>query len=210
MLLAGHTCGIGSAKILRSFYERVVTLAYLADHPEEGQSFMEYSDIHWYKLIMEQRKAEGKIGLGDDEESKTIVAKYNAIRPRFIQTDCKKCDTKRLQSSWTKKGLPELAEKVSEDIRRGYFRAFLVPTFYIHTTFFGAANYFELSKDFGPTSVQVNIDNEKEQIDTSLSMSHALLLQVAYVFNNHFKLGHEAKLDKHYLNFVSCWKVPSI
>ena len=53
LLLCSNRYGIGALKILRPLYERVVTLKYVAQHPCEAEQFIQYSDIHWHKLLVE-------------------------------------------------------------------------------------------------------------------------------------------------------------
>src|SRR6185437_9268064 len=63
VLLSGNGYGSGANKLLRALYERVITLSYLAKHRDKVQQFVDYSDVHWHKLLIEARQKHAKIGL---------------------------------------------------------------------------------------------------------------------------------------------------
>lgn len=101
--------GDGATKLVRPLYEKVLTFAYLARNQAEIQDFIDYSSVHWHKMLQEGAVAsdEGTEWVSEEERNK-IKAAYERVRDRFRMTDCKKCGTTRPTSSWTKKGTPEL------------------------------------------------------------------------------------------------------
>src|SRR5207249_8876047 len=54
--------GLGDAatKLIRPLYEKVLTFAYLAGHPEEICDFTDYSKVQWYKIFQEGAVASGE------------------------------------------------------------------------------------------------------------------------------------------------------
>jgi hypothetical protein len=90
LLLAGNGFGTGSVKLMRSFYERVATLSYLAAHPDEIQRFVAYSDIHWHKLLVEAEEVHSDFKL-DSKDRARIEENYKKQKDDFQQKDCEKC-----------------------------------------------------------------------------------------------------------------------
>jgi hypothetical protein len=198
VLLCSMGRGFGAAKLLRPYYERVVTLSYLSANPDEVQDFIDYTDVHSHKILLEGRVASGrKDWMGEDAER--IEKAFDVVKARFQQTDCKKCRTTRLMNSWTKKGTPELAQCVSENMRMLYFNGFLLPTHYIHTTFEALVTQIRFLDNGGVT---LDTRAEKEEAHKALGVAHVLLLQTADVINKHFVLGRIKDLEAWAKEFV--------
>jgi hypothetical protein len=51
LLCCGNGYGAAAQKLVRSLYERAVTLQYLHEHPEELNEFLDYHYIQNYKLV---------------------------------------------------------------------------------------------------------------------------------------------------------------
>jgi hypothetical protein len=206
MLLAVHMYGTGALKLIRPLYERVVTLSYLAKNPCEVQQFIDYSDIHWNKLLEESRRI-----FGDDvipnilskKEAELIAANYQKNRGNFQQTDCKKCGTTRLQGSWTKKATPELAGDVSKELRSLYVKAFQTPTLHVHTTFWGVVDQL---KPTPQGNVGFNQEHEQESARNAMDMGHTLMLQVLDVVNSYFKLGKDEVVKQRAAEWAQSWR----
>lgn len=206
MLLAVHMYGTGAVKLLRPLYERVVTLSYLSKNPCEVQQFIDYSDIHWNKLLEEAKRV-----FGDEvipkilsrEAADAISANYQKNRANFLQTDCKKCGTTRLQGSWTKKGTPELAGAVNNELRSLYYKAFLSPTLHIHTTFWGIVDQLKSS---GDGEIAFNQRHEEESARDAIDIAHALMVQVLRVVNAHFKLGKDDVVKQRAEEWADAWR----
>jgi hypothetical protein len=49
--LAANGYGVGAMKLLRGLYERAVTAAYLEQHPEEVQHFLDFRFVSRYKAL---------------------------------------------------------------------------------------------------------------------------------------------------------------
>lgn len=185
LLLCSNRYGIGALKILRPLYERVVTLKYLSEHPEEVESFQRYSTVHLHKLLIESDVMLAGRQQVEGEARTSIEQRYENVKSQFKMTMCKKCGRQGLQSSWTKKGLPELAQAAGEDIRKIYFMAFLLPTLHIHTTHWGISSQL---KEYGDKGIGDNPKAEDQAVFTALSGAHVLLLEVIAVLNDHFEL----------------------
>jgi hypothetical protein len=206
MLLATHMYGTGAVKLLRPLYERVVTLSYLAKNRGEVQQFIDYSDVHWNKLLEEAKRVFGAEVIPkilSQKAAEAIAANYEKNRARFLQTDCKKCGTTRLQGSWTKKGTPELAGDVNNELRSLYFKAFLSPTLHIHTTFWGIVDQLKSSAG---GKIGFNQEHEEESARDAMDIAHALMVQVLDVVNAYFKLDKDSVVKQRAGEWAQAWR----
>ena len=187
---------------------RVVTLSYLAKNPGEVQQFIDYSDVHWNKLLEEAKRVfrdEVIPNILSREAADTIAANYQKNRANFLQMDCKKCGTTRLQGSWTKKGTPELAGDVNNVLRSLYFKAFLSPTLHIHTTFWGVVDQLESKAD---GKIGFNAQHEEESARDAMDIAHGLMVQVLDVINTHFKLNKDVVVKQRAEEWAQAWGRP--
>ena len=51
VLLCGNGHGTGALRTVRLMFEQLVTAAYLIEHPDESESFVDYSAVHQEKLV---------------------------------------------------------------------------------------------------------------------------------------------------------------
>src|SRR5262249_17584268 len=112
-LLCGNGYGTGAMKLLRSFYERTITLSYLSKNSKRIQEFIDYTNIHWNKLLIEADSFHELFSLPEEQRQK-IEADYEAAKSKFEDEICKKCHAKVMRPSWNKGGVPELANKVDK------------------------------------------------------------------------------------------------
>jgi hypothetical protein len=193
VLLCGNGYGSGANKLLRAFFERVITLGYLAKHPDKVHQFIDYSDVHWHKLLIEARDKHANIGLSEGDVAR-IENAYAGSKERYVEDVCNTCKTKkRIQGSWTKKTVPDMAEDVDTNLRLLYFNAFLRPTFLIHTTFYGVTAVGEKNSDekvhfFSPK-------NERAIANETIDLAHILLIQMAITVNSYYKLVRDSVLE---------------
>jgi hypothetical protein len=193
LLLAGNGYGGGATKLLRSFYERVVTLSYLAKHPGKIQQFIDYTDIHWRRLLTEAESVHCKVDLSP-EQIKDINVNFERSRTRFIEVLCKEHNKTRLQMSWTKKPVPDQASEISDGLRLLCFNAYLRPTFYLHTTFVGITWQTQATEDdklrlFGS-------EVERPAAREATELAHVLIVQVTDVLNDFFKLEQDKRVKE--------------
>lgn len=123
------------------------------------------------------------MGLSEAEIAR-IKADFEKVKGEYL--DACTPGKKRLQGSWTKKPVPDMAEDVDKDLRLMYFNAFLAPTFLIHAMYFGVMRVAGISESgkvhfFKP-------ENEREMAMDTLSNAHLLLIIMGIAVNNFFKL----------------------
>lgn len=195
MLLAGNGFGTGATKLMRSFYERTVTMTYLATEmgAKEIQKFIDYSAIHWHQMLVEAEEIHPQFTLPDEKRQK-IVDAYKTALTNFKDEKCPSCK-RRPQMSWTKVSMKDLASKVSENIRRFCFNAYLTPTFHLHTTHWGILSQCEKSE--GGTLHFSGGKIQEEAAQETFEQSYVLLLQVMDVLDHYFELGVSEQIKQH-------------
>jgi hypothetical protein len=178
--------GDGAIKLVRPLYEKTLTFAYLARHTDEIQDFVDYSNVHWHKII-----AEGAIASPEGEnwippvEREQIERKYAEVRERYRMTDCKKCKTTRAMPSWTKKSGPELANDTHPVFRRMHFNGFLAPTLAIHPTFATIATQCRVAEN----RIGVNHEVIQQDNETAFGVGIAMLFATIVTMDEFFGLG---------------------
>lgn len=61
LLLCQNGYGFGGLKLLRGFYERIVTMAYISKNPNEAEAFISYNAIHEWKELSHAKDAGGDV-----------------------------------------------------------------------------------------------------------------------------------------------------
>jgi len=146
LLLSLNGYGSGGTKLLRALYERVVTMLCLMRHPDKIQQFIDYTHVHWNKLLIEA-DMDGVAEELSEKRREEIVANFEGVKdqfsePRCTETTCKNSGKTRLQGSWTKKPVPTQAREVVPELGLLCFQSYLMPTFFLTQRF----GYFATDK----------------------------------------------------------------
>jgi uncharacterized protein DUF5677 len=193
IVLATSGYGSGATKLLRALYERTITAQYLMQRPDKVQQFIDYSHVHWHKLLAEADSS----GVGKQlsgERRKEIEDNLDGVRARFTETVCKPCQKTRLQSSWTSKPIPSQAAEIHDDLRLLCFSAYLMPTFFLHTTHWGVSQQVI---HWGDGTKQLhNREAELKYADKAIALACNLMAHFASSYNAFFKLDCEAHCTK--------------
>lgn len=198
LLVCGNSEATAAQKLLRPMFERVVTLAYLAKHPEE---FDLYFDYYW----VSQRKLATAIettfqsGLLNPEAVNEIEEHYKQVKDKYKVTDCEKCGTTRLNFTWTPKDIISMTHEVG-------LKDFIVPAYYLPMQFTHPSVQGMLSR----MTMQSEHFTFTERLDPTWSdrifcAAHALMLHALAVQVNHFKLDESlfVSVEK---DFCQIWK----
>ncbi len=192
LLLCGNGYGTAASRLLRSLWEKAVTLEHLDAHPEELQDFYDYHHVAQRKLYTSIRKT-----LGDSAIPAQIVAENEAdfeqVKNKFLITDCKKCDTKRINHTWNKSNIVDMAKKtgiLGTIINEGYY----IPMANTHSTMFSLMQRLEKT---GSGSIGFNPDSQRKDADSTLRVAHLIELEILKVQNRRYKLpGLEEQIDE--------------
>jgi hypothetical protein len=165
LLLCSYDRHWGALKLLRGLFERTVTLKYLAQNPVEVDAFLAFDAVDWDAVLMGIEKTYGlSAGI---EAREGFKAEATAVREGFKK--CKKCGHPK-QTSWTPRSSVELAEKTG--LAHLHFEAFLMPSKFIHPTYWGAHQVSKAS----PAPL-LNL----------LKITHTLTLETALVHQRYFE-----------------------
>lgn len=202
LLLCGNGYGVGALKILRGMYERVVTARCLHMHPEEADNFL---DFHWVSQRKLARAIQATFGENvlAKEKLEEVEAKYNEVRERFMVTDCKKCNTKRLNYTWSKLDFVSMAHaagSIGSLIVPGYY----IPTRQAHST---AGAILSRLKESETGGLEFDGTPQRDDADGALITAHNLLLNVIDLQKEHFRLTVlEKPLQTCFQDFLDIWK----
>jgi len=128
----------GAPKLLRSLYERTVTMKYLAEHPGEVEKFIGYQSIDWKQVV---EVCQGKIGRELDEPAWARLASAAAdARKEYKGEVCPQC-RQRKQTNWTPKSVKELADVV--ELSHLHAHSYIFPSKTMHPTFWGMIEFMK-------------------------------------------------------------------
>ena len=129
LVLASNGYGLGALKILRSMYEKVVTSAYVAQHPEVSRALVDSTWTHKWSLWKRLRKVSPSAESGVDP---SLIAdlenKAAEAQSRLNESICTKCKQIISVHAWTKVTLLTMAEKVGASLSDLYAVAYQAPT----------------------------------------------------------------------------------
>jgi len=182
LLCCGNGYGTAALKLVRTLYERAVTLLYLHEHPDELQDFLDYHHVAQHKLLLSfQQTIDDKVV--SEEVATDVRQHYEEVKDRFMITDCKTCGTKRLNHTWNKLDLVAMAKKtrLGEIVALGYY----LPLRQAHATLASLFTRLETTDDGGVTFLP---EAQRDEADQALIVAHNVILQVLGVQEQRFKL----------------------
>ncbi|MCX6599260.1 MAG: DUF5677 domain-containing protein [Acidobacteria bacterium] len=167
MLLCSHDRHWGALKLLRVLFERTTTLKYIAQNPSEARAFIDFDAMDWKPILS---GIEERFGIKAKPETlERINEAVRDLREKFRQEPCTACGMRK-QMSWTPRSSQELAKKVG--LEHLHFEAFLLPSKFIHPTYFGTR---QISRE-SPTGLR-NI----------LKATHTLAVETVLTHQRHFR-----------------------
>jgi hypothetical protein len=199
-LLAANGYGFGALRLLRSLYERAVTMAFLSDNPNEVDSFLNYHAVAQHKLMRVMQDSFGIEVLPAEVVEKT-ERDYAGVKADYQVTDCPKCGTKRVNHTWHKLDVVSMAKKT-------IFGPLIVPGYYypmshVHSTVHALLSRLETvggGLGFRP-------DLQPEEADKALITAHNIVLGVIETQKKFFHLDQlETPLQTCLQDFKDIWK----
>ena len=183
-LCCGNGYGSAALKLVRSLYERAVTLRYLHEHPEELREFWDYHHVAWYKLMVPVDETLGKKTISDEMRAK-LTAEYERVKDRFMVTACEKCGTKRLNHTWSKLDFVSMSKKTRGVIGRLILPGYFLPLRHAHATVGALLSRVEHSEveglSFSPTA-------QRKEADEALMTAQNIIVDVLNVQDERFKI----------------------
>jgi hypothetical protein len=182
-LLAVNGRGDGALKLLRSLYERAVTLAYLSKNPDKVDRFVQFAGVQEYKLLVESLKVVSEEEFDAaclNRPAAQIRENYSQIKSLFEISDCGRCNTKKTSHTWGD-DFASMARKVGEPYNKCYLVACSLPNLRLHAT-------------LASTRVE-EADDKAHSSEIALHMATVIILQVLKAQNSLFNLGIEAEIN---------------
>jgi hypothetical protein len=205
LLVPVNGYGVAAMKLLRSMYEHTVTLCYLHDHPDEVGKFMAYDHVQQYKLVRPIGDTFGP-GVLPPQTVEDVERRYAQVKEQFMVTDCKKCDTKKVNHTWNKLDFVSMAKKtgaIGTLIVPGYF----FPLRHAHSTFRTITD--RLEKRDGHLGFQR--ESQPKLADEALMTAHNCLLVALEIQNERFKVeGLEAEMQACLRDWAEIWSLDSL
>jgi hypothetical protein len=200
LLVCGNGEGTAGEKLLRSFYERVVTITYLHKFPDKFDAYFNYYHVTAKKVMDSERRM-----WGDDvyppEKVKEVEANYERVKDAYRTRQCKSCGRKEMGGAWSPVALGDMAKLVGLD--RYYHFAYSRPLLQAHPTVKGTLGRLVGNAD-GPISWGERIDQKKS--DNVLLTAHALILHLFDVQIERFHVdGLQALAEKAAQDFKDIW-----
>lgn len=202
ILLASNGYGIGATKLLRSLYESAVTMTYLSQHPEEVDLFLNYHAVTHQKFLNAMKRTYGK-SLLPEEQEKEAQQQYEKVKKDYEVTDCKTCGTKRMNYTWSKLNMVDMAHKtgmLAELIVEGY----LEPLKYAHSTVQRLLAQVERAPAAG--GLLVKAGPYPKEADWTLHIAHLVILSILKTQNEFFTIhGFGRLLQTCFQDFEAIW-----
>lgn len=194
LVLCGHGFGIGGLKMVRSLYERAVTLAYIAVNAGEADTFLDYQPINEGKFLEHARslKLVGLLGFSE-ERIAAIDAAYKEAKDKYRETLCKKCGTSRVQLSWSKKDLKSIAQSIDENWAKLYLSCYMYPTHLAHATVPAVKSRM---LDIESGGFRYKHEAQGEHVRSAIVSGCTLMLRVLDDLNRYFHLNFEPEIQK--------------
>ena len=208
LVLCGNGYGIGGLKLLRGFYERVVTMAYISKSPSEAEAFLAYHPVHVGRALHHAKAVVDVTKIRPRSEIEDMERQFGAVKDKYQEVLCEKCETTRTRFSWSPLDIASMAKKVGLD--GFYLTCYYDPILHGHAT--PSSILLRLvAKVDGSADAMFDEAAQREKVDTVLNQAHALMLYTLSVQNEFFNLGFDVELRGRLDDFTACWEhVPLI
>lgn len=90
LLMCGNAEGSGAEKLLRSFFERVVLIRYLHQHPEKVDDYYDYYHVSMKKVLDSAIRFRGPEAFDKAKIAETET-NYQRVKGKFKGRKCKEC-----------------------------------------------------------------------------------------------------------------------
>lgn len=186
LLMCGNAEGYAAQKLLRTMFERVVLLKYLAQHPESIDAYFSYFYITTRKHMLAVERFWGAGSVPNDRREET-ERRFAEVKEEFKTRKCPKCDHKEMRPAWSSVPLPDMAEEVG--LGKFVPAAYYEPLQQAHPNLDGLIRRLGGDPPDGDITYRARLNRALS--DEVLATAHALLLFVLEVQANHFKLPED-------------------
>jgi hypothetical protein len=161
---------------------------------------MNYHWVQQYKLMKPILETFGNDVLTLDAVAK-VQRRYSEVKEDFMVTDCSRCETKRLNHTWSKLDFVSMAKRtgaIGTLIVPGYF----LPLRHAHSTFGGLSERLESAND----RMEFQGESQPDMADQALATAHNCILDVLEVQKARFTIdGLEEQLQICLKDYLEIW-----
>lgn len=202
LILAGNGKGVGAYKILRGMYERIVTAAFLAKHPQEAPIFLQHSAFQRGQIWNRAVELVPEIAKRHPEEKiREMLQEYEEAKARLKATICTKCGQPISQEAWTRHSLDTMAEKTDMNFKAAYPYCYLIPTFHPHATGWGIdARLYETES--GAMAFKESTEADARH---AVLYAHGMILRLLDLEDRFFGLGLRDEIAERTEAFQLIW-----
>jgi Family of unknown function (DUF5677) len=155
----------GAQYFLRALFERTVTLKYIAQHPEQAKTFIDFDALDWDQVLKGIQTLTG-MSLSEPALS-NLATRAKETRRKYKQEPCSQCGLRK-QTSWTTLSTKDMAAKVG--LAHLHLHSFLIPSKLMHPTLWG-------------TDERVK---RNSPMYNTLNCAHQLLVETILIHRRHF------------------------
>ena len=191
LLCCGNGYGAAGMKLVRTLYERAITLRYLHDNPDKLDDFLDYFHVARFKEWVAIKDTFGKDVL-PEEKVNDVEAQFKIMKEKYMVTDCEECKTTRLNHTWSKLDFVAMAK------RTGGLGTLIVPGYYMpmrhaHSTLAALFARLETTKTGG---LSFSPEGQRDIADQALMTAQNTMFAVLRVQEERFKIpGLQGKID---------------
>jgi Family of unknown function (DUF5677) len=201
IVLAANAYGFGSLKILRGMYERVVTAAYIAEHPEASRAFASSVWTHRAKMLRRITDLNPAASASIAEQLRQeILAEARRVQDAKGESICKRCGQIRVVDAWTALDLASMAKSLGPQLENLYSVCYLEATAHMHATGAGVASRME--EIDGAWIYKFDTSSEATM---SLIGGHNVILENLRTQNDYFGYGLDQEIGARFAAFPSIW-----
>lgn len=198
-VLAGNGYGSGGLQIIRGMYERLVTLRYLIDNPNELDTWLEYRHVFLRRLAQTAIRSISHDAI-PEHVMKEIEADYARVRSNYLVPQCE-CGKTRVNHTWTRLDLPSMASQ-DEWLNGMLVEAYYLPMIHTHANP-SAMSVRALKLEGG--SLGFNAGASPILADHAMATAHKLLLYAAELQHRYFDMDNLELRNKCWSECKEAW-----
>jgi hypothetical protein len=180
--LAGNGYGYGALRLLRSLFERAVTMAFLSENPTQVDAYLNYHAVAQHKLMRALKESFGPTVLPVETLERT-EREYLKVKDDYLFESCSQCHAKRVHYTWNKLDIVSMARKT--DFGSLIVAAYYIPMSHAHSTVQSILSRIEKTDEGG---AGFNPDAQPKEADLALKAAHNIVLGVIKTQKKFFKL----------------------
>lgn len=185
LFLGSNGYGSGASKLLRGLFERSLALAYMTKVPTKVERFIDFTAVQEYKALQSALRVANESQWDQratqHNSAAEIRRRFEAVKNEFLQTDCKKCGTRKLAIGWDL-DIASMVREVGSPYDVYYPIAYTGANFQVHATLASALR----EDNMGQKARQ---ELRRKDCDGAVFCAALLMLEVISSQNRLFDLG---------------------